>query len=559
MYKSFLIFLLFMVVMTNVCWGQSFFHSRVYGGNDYDQAEEVIALNDGNLMVAARTNSFDLGTQSIWLLKIKPNGDTVWTRFYGNKKFTVTPSALLQLPNGDVLMAGNYMDYLVSYDIPTPGSIWLIRINPQGDTLWTKSFTKGSSLSCYSMILDHNGTILILAKSEYPNSFSGVEVLSVSGTGALLGSRSYSCEGDKWVEKMILEKDGAIIETGASDKGYQWLKKVSSDGKTLWRQDVDSNIAMVNTNLPLLLKTNDGNYLVTGKYINWESGPLHPWIRKVDSQGVTLWHKSFDEIEGQASAILESPNGTITVVGSNDFEELWIFTIDQKGELISSTIGFSSGSPLAIGQLSNGVSFIVGLKRAGLDEPDVWIQSVVNEQFASYNHRFTFHIPSVGDSLKHSYVPLIVPKDMSVSPGGTISWTPSTDSTYTQKVAYLVIDDFGEKDTLQFHLWVNTSTPIHTAINPKIIQADKQNPFFVRVVSIGHVVRFTFSSIAMPIKIYDLYGRLVQSLQPTREAALIVWNGDDRNGRLVAAGKYLAQVGFRKADILLITLQGVIK
>jgi len=43
---------------------------------------------------------------------------------------------------------------------------------------------------------------------------------------------------------------------------------------------------------------------------------------------------------------------------------------------------------------------------------------------------------------------------MTVSPGGTISWTPATDSVYTEHVEYLVVNDDGRKDTLTFNMFV---------------------------------------------------------------------------------------------------------
>ncbi len=44
---------------------------------------------------------------------------------------------------------------------------------------------------------------------------------------------------------------------------------------------------------------------------------------------------------------------------------------------------------------------------------------------------------------------------MTVSLGGAISWTPTTDSAYMDHAEFIVADDQGAKDTVTFNIFVN--------------------------------------------------------------------------------------------------------
>jgi hypothetical protein len=193
-------------------------------------------------------------------------------------------------------------------------------------------------------------------------------------------------------------------------------------------------------------------------------------------------------------------------------------------------------------QLSDGRTFI----SANASTPKTiyasshWVLCIIDDQYAKKDSLFTFRIPLGSDSLSHTYTPLATPSGMQVSAGGTITWTPTTDSASKEHVEYVVAESKGGKDTLSFNLWVNGT--IESATRPT---TRKSQPYMSAHAKLNHLtngITFEIAPSTSAIDIYDTHGRLVQSLKPSANAPRLVWNGTDLSGNAVAAGRYLARV-----------------
>ncbi|MBI4648318.1 MAG: T9SS type A sorting domain-containing protein [Bacteroidia bacterium] len=62
----------------NVIWSKS------YGGSNYEWGRSVYQCNDNGYIIVGTTHSFGNSASSIWILRTDENGDTLWTKTYGN-------------------------------------------------------------------------------------------------------------------------------------------------------------------------------------------------------------------------------------------------------------------------------------------------------------------------------------------------------------------------------------------------------------------------------------------------------------------------------------------
>ncbi|MFH1160681.1 MAG: hypothetical protein V1733_07020, partial [bacterium] len=88
---------------------------------------------DLGYIICGYTRSFGAADYDGYIIRTDESGDTVWTKVIGGPGYDATYSVALTDDNG-FLVCGTYFH---------PGShsdIWLIRLNPDGDTLWTKQF-----------------------------------------------------------------------------------------------------------------------------------------------------------------------------------------------------------------------------------------------------------------------------------------------------------------------------------------------------------------------------------------------------------------------------------
>jgi flagellar hook assembly protein FlgD len=108
-----------------------------------------------------------------------------------------------------------------------------------------------------------------------------------------------------------------------------------------------------------------------------------------------------------------------------------------------------------------------------------------------------------------------------------------------EHVKYLVFDDIGNKDTLTFNIFVNSSNQA-TSIKPHPYSVANKNKPFSIVQTSSSQIKFTILSGASSIDIYDINGRCVQRLKPVD--AQVVWNGLNTVGRPVSSGRYFAKI-----------------
>jgi hypothetical protein len=116
---------------------------KTYGGKNNEGALSVISSGDSNYLVAGFTSSFGAGGSDVYLLKINRDGDTLWTKTYGGQG---ADGAYELRSNGD----GNYM--VLGTTSPTNSGItvygYILIINSDGDTL--RTYTTGRDISDYS-------------------------------------------------------------------------------------------------------------------------------------------------------------------------------------------------------------------------------------------------------------------------------------------------------------------------------------------------------------------------------------------------------------------------
>ncbi len=102
---------------------------RTYGGNADDLANSICAAQDGGFLLAGYTYSYS-DNSDIYLVRIDGDGDTLWTRFYGITEYDVAISVSPTF-DGGFIVAG-FTDSLC-HSVP-----YVIRLNSSGDILWTK-------------------------------------------------------------------------------------------------------------------------------------------------------------------------------------------------------------------------------------------------------------------------------------------------------------------------------------------------------------------------------------------------------------------------------------
>ena len=159
--------------------------SRTFGGVGDDEGYSVQQTADGGYIIVGLTSSFGSGSADIYLVKTNASGDTLWTRAYGGSRFD-EGYAVQQTPDGGYVVAGAVCLASDTEDV------YLMRTNPSGDTLWTRTYGGSGCDEGNSLRVTTDGGYIIAGITESFGSRSAdVYLIKTNASGDTLWTRYY--------------------------------------------------------------------------------------------------------------------------------------------------------------------------------------------------------------------------------------------------------------------------------------------------------------------------------------------------------------------------------
>ena len=145
---------------------------RFFGGTNNDRAYSVTQANDGGFVLAGASESedFDIseanGSYDFWVIKINPDGDLVWERSFGGSGIEISESIVNTRDNGYLVVGKtNSTDGDVSSNKGN-SDVWIVKINDSGKMAWEKTFGGTDFEGAESIIASNNGGYIITGNSR---------------------------------------------------------------------------------------------------------------------------------------------------------------------------------------------------------------------------------------------------------------------------------------------------------------------------------------------------------------------------------------------------------
>jgi hypothetical protein len=568
-------------LVIEICSAQTFLWEKSYGGEKDDLSQTLVTLPDQSVVVAGSTTSFGAGRSDIWLLCINQNGDTIWTKTFGEAGYEV-PVAMVVQQDKTLLLLG----YSNSY---TPGGndLLLMKITFEGKMLWTKTYggaadevprallslpdggvllggvSQSATVSSILIRVDSTGTQLwqieiptsdlqtmvslqdtsvLIGVTSYRYGDMDILLSKISITGKTLWTKIYGKENDQMLKTMLVRTDGSAFML-YNTNGDTRVMKVAPNGDSLWSQTLsplfwDYPIAMY--------EVSQKSIVIAGK-INDCPGlmKLHTDNGSIALNFTSIEHQGFD------CSVFHYQADTSVIFAGKDYDfyggaslHLIKLSATGSGACVGDWCGNKKNGDIStriLLPMRDGSILYVGERMVDpiMNTWDLFAGSFIDFLCAYKDAQFSFKLTHAKDSLNFGFVPIEAPSDMKVSPGGTITWIPRTVETYWQKVSYLIVNDFGYKDTIRFRIWVNsipltgTKKPAAQAPNP-----DRKN-ITMSFTQAAKEVRFLLPEHSLSFKIFDMHGRMVRFLQQNGNGS-ITWDRRDRFGVNVRSGVYIA-------------------
>lgn len=239
----------------------------------------------------------------VYLIRVDKDGDTLWTRAYGSPAFEYGYS-LDQTSDGGYIIAG--------YTEHWSADVYLVKTDADGDTFWTKTYGDTFWDAGWSVRQTSDAGYIIAGMT---NSFdtvwhhSDVYVVKTDADGNMLWKKPYGGTYSDY---------GFSVEE-ASDSEYVIVGYTGSFGVTRWwvyllKIDVHGNVIWMKTLKEgqgySLQKTRDGGYIIAGT-----SGGDVCLIR-TDADGDTVWTETYGGTDVDLGyAVRQTSDGGYIVVG----------------------------------------------------------------------------------------------------------------------------------------------------------------------------------------------------------------------------------------------------
>ena len=274
--------------------------AQIYFSTRYDfftgpeTAGSVLEVNDGYLVVGNLLDSSGSNLQ-LGLLKIDSLGNEVWKKSYGQSGVNYFPGigSLISTLDGGFALGGGVNDQSISF-----AQLW--RFDQNGDTLWTKRFGDGINFFTASQCIQTpDSGFVIIGATDVTDPDVDILLIKTNSLGVLEWQQVYGGGQSEYGFTVDVTDDKGYIlggnteSFGAGDKDT-YIIKVDSTGNEQWSKtygDIYLDCAahiICTSDSGYVISTCTGKYILSGSFLQRRARVI-----KIDNGGNVVWDNEF--------------------------------------------------------------------------------------------------------------------------------------------------------------------------------------------------------------------------------------------------------------------------
>ncbi|KAA3615825.1 MAG: T9SS C-terminal target domain-containing protein [Calditrichaeota bacterium] len=315
-------------------------------------AEKIIRTSDNNLIIAGRTDSPKIGSsswrQDLLLMKINYEGDTLWTNAYGdfnlyeyghdvietddrgfiivgggvfntllivktdsigNKEWSISNNEI-----GNHFYAGKSIFEIDTNQYMVVATDYLIKINGQGDTLWTKDIHLKSERS----ELTNDGALIIAGSYSANAQSSNAGLIKIKFNGDYFWSRSWHTNVDYGLSVTETQNSNYLFSASTVSHGKEepTIIMINSNGETVWEKVYSIPPQKSGYgHFYKLFELENSRFILAGNDYRHKG-----WIKKINETGITIWDYYYDK-KSVFYDLISLEDGGYIVVGYYDDDD----------------------------------------------------------------------------------------------------------------------------------------------------------------------------------------------------------------------------------------------
>jgi hypothetical protein len=309
-----------------------------YGTYLHEQAFSVQQTTDGGYIMAG-TKSTGGMNPDIYLVRTDERGDTLWTKTYYRNYSSVARAVLETL--GGFMVAGS--------DVITIGpgrmDFFLMKIDQQGDTVWTRTYGGSNDEQAFDLKPTPDGGYILCGQATELSGQLSYFLVKTNSWGNRLWDQKYGLgERDRAYGKSVqVTSDGGYVIIGYVDDvdvgisaDYVYMVKADAAGSVVWTKSFDWPGAELAYDIQ---EVSDG-YAIVGHSNSMGTGGWEIFLLKTDTLGNELWTRTYgDSSDERAYSLEKMPDNGFLIsgmtrsmgAGSSDF---YLIRTDSLGNTL---------------------------------------------------------------------------------------------------------------------------------------------------------------------------------------------------------------------------------
>jgi hypothetical protein len=375
-----------LVILCSFSFGQApdTLWTRLYGNEQQDLCFCGQQTSDGGYILYGQTYLSNYRATDIYIVKTDPTGNVIWDKTFGGDSMENTYWGQ-QTSDGGYIIAASTRSY-GGFGFP---NAYLVKLDPSGDTLWTKIY--GDTTVAY-FVQQTSDSGYIVAGMICPAFTTQAYAVKTDSLGDTLWTKMYGGFSEDFWRSARQTNDGGYIflgKTGSFGAGAYdlWLLKTNSNGDSLWAKTYggpEHDYGMS------ICPTSDGGYIIAGMISSFGAGDQDLWLLRIDQNGDTLWTKRYGGPQDECGLGVQLvPSGGFIVVGyttsfgAGDYD-YYVLRTDIYGDTLwSATYGglYKDYSASVNVTADNGYAVIGYTDTQTANQRDFWIVRVMPDTF----------------------------------------------------------------------------------------------------------------------------------------------------------------------------------
>ncbi|MGB9770982.1 MAG: T9SS type A sorting domain-containing protein [Candidatus Kapaibacteriota bacterium] len=307
--------------------------TKTLGSSANDFLTDVIENNNNELIFTGSRYYFPANSPQLWIIKLQLNANgtqiiSTSEKYFGGNDKDDGGTKIIQNPDGTYFVTGN----TESYGTQQGGSdAWLLKLNSNLDTIWTKTYDFGYAEEAKSIIPFNSGNYLMLVNSTtgqmgFPPFYTNfAKVLLINSSGNVLKTLTFNNDTINYFINARPTSDGGAIligSTGVNDNSVPYggrnifIVKLNANADTVWTK-IYGGYGKYDGGLDII-QDNDGTYYAACYTQTQYVDSVDNWyLMRLDAQGNIIYsncliHKKDND---DPVSILKASDGTLVIAG----------------------------------------------------------------------------------------------------------------------------------------------------------------------------------------------------------------------------------------------------